>query len=226
MAIIPLKWYNIGIYLSFRVINMGEFENSYHWMGKSSLPKNPSRVNLSDLLIDKTDRTDKKESEPLNITLENVAEIAKWKSNQEAEKLKYDGEGDTSYMGKYDSQKRDYLERLGMIIPEDMGRPELITVFNFVRNMIHLATIYEENIGGGDLGKKYIEDQIFYKNKFLQDKRIDHYGNRDISPITGKTSQEVAEEVTGHKSNVEQKVSVFGYNAVLEFTLYSLSVGE
>jgi hypothetical protein len=58
----------------------------------------------------------------------------------------YEGSGLTSFNSDHDGQKREYLEELGLTIPEDWGREYTVNAFILVNGLIAYKRAVEDDV--------------------------------------------------------------------------------
>jgi hypothetical protein len=103
----------------------------------------------------------------------------------------YDGEGITSYKSDHDPSKKEYMERLGVRIPEDWERAYLVNAFIILNGIIGYKRAKEDDVSESlyysYIMKKWLkhridEDGDRSKAKPDSDKRLGDYTPGSINP--------------------------------------------
>ncbi len=139
---------------------------------------------------------------------------------------KYTGEGETSYSFKYDNGKREFLEGVGIDIPEsflgDNGeikeRALFVTMF-IVTGHILVSESIKRELGeyGGDTFKKILQE----RNAQLEDARVDEYNYRRVLPDGSRVEDHFKN--LGFSANPQKRVSRAELEGIVSYVFRSLA---
>lgn len=129
---------------------------------------------------------------------------------------KYEGEGETSFSEKHDTKKLEYLNSLGIEIPEEWTRDRAMLISGFIVTGVLLVLKNIERDDPENL-KLVVRD----KNKQLKDLRIDEYGYR--RRLANGLSVEDYHKKLGFSANPQKKVSEEELKRVVEHIVVQLS---
>jgi len=146
----------------------------------------------------------------LEITREDIENI-----DLPSETLVYDGEGESSYMAKFDKSKADFLKIFG-IETEDLDHAEIVTAFIIFSHVDSLK--YVEKMGGN------LDEALESANMILKDRIDSKNFRRDLGIEIGepKTYEEVR-KLKQYSANSDCKVSEEEYAKLLNRILTTLS---
>ncbi len=138
---------------------------------------------------------------------ENGNENFEYITPETLEKLKfpeqlpvYEGEGETSFHKKHDKDKLEYLNHLGVEVPESWEKDRAMLVSAFITTGVLLVL---ENIRRDD--PESFESVVIDKNKQLGDARVDEYGYR--KRLANGSLVEDYHKNLGFSANPQKKVS-------------------
>jgi len=111
-----------------------------------------------------------------------------------SENVVYEGGGQTSFAESSDSPKKDFLESLGIAIPEKWveDRAMLINTFIITGHIIVLEDIRKKLEASGHL--ELFDHYIAGRNAQIEDLRLDIYGHRDVVPGTDQLVEDLYKE--------------------------------
>jgi len=147
--------------------------------------------------------------------------------------IPYEGEGKTSYKDTYDKQKRAYVEKLGVRLPQEWFyntrdgieaagdvkpkfRAMLMTTFIVCGEIVNAESI-RRLFGNDKAGFEYHLEGV---NRRIKEKRVDRYGYRDLLP-----SGELVEEHRNRmnlSSNPTKTVSEEELSEIIDIVFDSL----
>ncbi len=128
----------------------------------------------------------------------------------------YEGEGVTSFHKKHDKDKEEYLNRLGIEIPEEWKEDRAMLVSAFISTGLLLVL---ESVRRVD--EENFESVVSDKNKQLKDARVDDYGYR--KRLANGMLVEDVHRGSGFSANPQKKVTDRELKEVVNHVVEQLS---
>lgn len=156
----------------------------------------------------------------------HLLEVEDFEGLEKMELVPYDGEGSTSYAAKYDKEKLEYLEKVGVSIPKewlnekgeviDNQRAMVITAF-IVTGIVEVTGAVKKALNGD---KEAFEKIVMDRNRQMVENRSDRCGYRQQLP-DGLYVEDIFRQLN-LSANPEKRVSVEELEWTVQYVLTAL----